>query len=183
MSIDSLGRVVVGSGHFADQAPRVMENISRFSGEERNFTRIENGARNVWASVKRVDKVLGEKLYDMRFPENSGMHVEKNPGRFVGTLKRIDQSLGEKVYDLRFPSNPDQLATIMSKASRQEAAERMSQQAGENLEQLGEAGKDLLEAFAWGAAGDLESASSKAVDGAVKMAEVWWKGILGPSGE
>jgi hypothetical protein len=58
--------------------------------------------------------------------------------------------------------------------------EAAHQQAADNLEQLGEAGKDLLEAFGWGAAGDLEGAGGKALDAARKMGEVFINGWKGP---
>ena len=196
MSIDSLGRVVVASGHFADQTPHIMENVSRFMADERivsnlerTSTHVERGVGNLWSSAKKVDQFLGDKLYDIRFAEKKpAIHVEKGTGRLFGFVKKIDQSLGDKLYDIRFPTNLEQgsrsLSTaITDRASDREAAERMSQQAGENLEKLGEAGKDFLEAFGWGAAGDLESATSKTVDGAVKMAEVFWKGLKGPASD
>lgn len=200
MSLDSLGRVIVGSGHFADQTPHVMESVSRFMGDERTISNIENasshvevGVRNIWTSAKKLDQFLGDKLYKMRFPEQSpSVHVDNpvyvsvdNPDySLLGRAKRLDQFLGDKLYKMRFPSNPDQkgnrLVGIMERTAREEAAH---QKAAENLEKLGEAGKDFLEAFGWGGAGDLESATTKTVDGAVKMAEVFWNGLKGPSGD
>ena len=159
MSVDSLGRVIVGSGHFADQTPRLMENVSKFMGDERIVskiqrasTHIEIGVRNAWNSAKRVDQVLGEKLYDLRFPPQQIQPQEsRNP--FIRLIKNSEKE------------------------------QRMREKSVENLEKLGEAGLDLLEAFGWGGAGDLESASSKALDAAIKIGGVFLDNIGGPSGD
>ena len=112
MSIDGLGRVVVGSGHFIDRVPHLIENASRV---------IPNLARNGQEIAERTN-----------------------------TLYRLVSDEGIRERNL------------------------------ENLKELGEAAKDLAEAFGWGAAGDIGQAQEKAVDAFGKMASVFWRGLGGP---
>ena len=112
MSIDGLGRVVVGSGHFTERAPYLIENAVRI---------IPNLARNGHEIAQRTNT-----LY--RLVSEEGIH----------------------------------------------------ERAGENLKELGEAAKDLAEAFGWSMAGDGEQAAQKGLDAAQKMASVFWRGLGGP---
>ena len=71
-------------------------------------------------------------------------------------------------------------ADRITRHHRSEDQQRAHDQAAENLEKLGEAGKDLLEAIGWGAAGNLDEAAQHAADAAGKLGELFWRGLPGP---
>jgi len=70
-----------------------------------------------------------------------------------------------------------------TKHHRSEAEQKAHDKAADNLDQLGQAGADLLEALGWGAAGNTDQAGEKAADAAGKIWDVFTRGFWGPGND
>jgi hypothetical protein len=135
MSIDTLGRVIVGSGHFVERAQGVIAQVSNVGVGGGHYHHLSN-------AVQQVQQLA----YD----------ADQTAGRWIRTVE----------YESRGGA-----------ADANDRADNLRENNLEQLEKLGSAGLDIIEAYGWATSGDLQSAWEKLVDAAIKTGEVFVEGV------
>lgn len=101
MSIDSLGRVIVGSGHFVEAAPGIINNIARVVvGAGHQYDMIYNAVQHGRDVANNVDHYVNwtRRVVDDRIPETAreayNREVEDRLHRLGGAGLDIVQAYG-----------------------------------------------------------------------------------------
>ena len=111
MSIDQLGRVIVGSGHFIERAPGVLEMTTRVAVGAGHFVgTIGRIAQNITHVAKEADRAIGKIFLAVKNGAPPGDASTNVPG-FWDTEKNIDvpnpDPQGTLDYHDRFDGLPD----------------------------------------------------------------------------
>jgi uncharacterized protein (DUF2252 family) len=174
MSINSLGnaaRMTERLSHILQESPQAIEVGVHMAERLPHIARMAQSASHLGPRVI----VAGERIPQALASIDNLNNVHNAKGnrlvnKVVDVLKDLDQRAGRILY------------RVTGQASRDAAREAAKEQALQNLKDLGEAGLDILEGIGWAAAGDLEMAQDRLVDGALKTGDVFIRNLPGPGG-
>ena len=175
MSIDALGRVVVGSGHFMGQVAVAGQHV--IVGGGHIFEQISQAGQNVVVRGSHMP-TMGERIVTASQTAVIEPHIR--PYMELQVKNAVKRVIGERFPNSApSPYDPERFRGIPSSGNPNPT----NSQEEEQWKLLYEASKDILEGAGWALSGDLQAALQKELDAALKLGEVYlndFKYLLNP---